>query len=146
MEPGSIRGVVERLRSWCIPQERGLARVEWDSVYARQEVVDQLRLALSDLGISLVEIELPAGGDGHQTAVGLIEKLRSLSGSVASITGIEWAFPERGNPLDTLVSLSFQREILASLPVRQIRGSVCGCTSRRRRHRAGCRRLAAARW
>ena len=42
------------------------------------------------------------------------------SGSVASITGIEWAFPEGGNRLDTLSALSFQRETLASLPVRQI--------------------------
>ena len=120
MEPGSIRGVVERLTYWCSPRERGLARVEWDSVYARQEVVDQLKLALSNLGVALVEIDLPPGEDGHRTAVGLIERLRSSGGSVASITGIEWAFPEGGHPLDTLVSLSFQREILASVRVRQI--------------------------
>jgi hypothetical protein len=89
-------------------------------VYARQEVVDQLKLALSNLGVALVEIDLPPGEDGHRTAVGLIERLRSSGGSVASITGIEWAFPEGGHPLDTLVSLSFQREILASVRVRQI--------------------------
>src|ERR1039458_9948460 len=120
MEPGSIRGVVERLTYWCSPRERGLARVEWDSVYARQEVIDRLRPALVDLGVSLVEIDLPPGEDGYKTAVGLVDKLRSSCGSVASITGIEWAFPEGGNKLDTLAVLSFQREILASLPVRQI--------------------------
>ena len=120
MEPGSIRGVAERLRYWCTLHDRGLARVEWDSVYARREVVDRLKVALGTLGISLVEIDLPPGEDGYKTAVGLIEKLRSSGGSVASITGIEWAFPEGGNKLDTPAVLSFQREILASLPVRQI--------------------------
>jgi hypothetical protein len=120
MEPGSIRGVAERLKSWCIPRDRGLARIEWDSAFARREVVDHLKLALGTLGIPLVEIDLPPGEDGYKTAVGLVDKLRSSGGSVASITGIEWAFPEGGNKLDTLVVLSFQREILASLPVRQI--------------------------
>src|SRR5260370_26653522 len=56
----------------------------------------------------------------RMTVARLIEKLRSRSGTVVSITDIEWAFPERGNRLDTLVALSFQRETLASLPVRQI--------------------------
>src|SRR5580658_6585800 len=102
MNPGSIRGVAERLTYWCSLRERGLARVEWDSMYARREVVDRLKLALSNLGVSLVEIELPPSEDGHRTAVGVIEKLRSFGGTVASITGIEWAFPEGGNPLDTL--------------------------------------------
>src|ERR1022692_4840461 len=120
MEPGSIRGVAERLRYWCTLHDRGLARVEWDSVYARKEVVDRLKVALGTLGISLVEIDLPPGEDGYKTAVGLIEKLQSSSGSVASITGIEWAFPEGGNRLETLVALSLQRETLAFLPVRQI--------------------------
>src|ERR1022692_2030511 len=120
MEPGSIRGVAERLRYWCTLHDRGLARVEWDSVYARQEVVNRLKLAMGNSGVSLVEIDLPPGEDGYKTAVGLVDKLRSSCGSVASITGIEWAFPEGGNKLDTLAVLSFQREILASLPVRQI--------------------------
>src|ERR1039457_6966864 len=120
MEPGSIQEVTERLRSWCIQRDRGLARVEWDSAYARQGVVNRLKDSLGGLGISLVEIELPPGEGGRETASGLIEDLRSRSGSVVSITGIEWAFPEHGNRLETLQALSFQRETLASLPVRQI--------------------------
>jgi tetratricopeptide (TPR) repeat protein len=120
MEPGSIHEVTERLRSWCIQRDRGLARVEWDSAYARQGVVDRLKDSLGGLGVSLVEIELPPGEGARETATGLIESLRSWSGSVVSITGIEWAFPEHGNRLDTLQALSFQRETLASLPVRQI--------------------------
>lgn len=120
MEPGSVRSVVERLTSWCTLHERGLARVEWDSMYARQEVVNRLRFVLGESGIPVVEFDLPPGEDGYKTAVGLVDMLRSSGGSVASITGIEWAFPEGGNKLDTLVVLSFQREILAALPVRQI--------------------------
>lgn len=120
MEPGSIQEVTERLKSWCIKHDRGLARVEWDSAYARQEVVDRLKRALGSLGISLVEIELPPGDAAEETVAGLMEKLQSGSGSVVSITGIEWAFPERGDRLGTLVALSFQRETLASFPVRQI--------------------------
>ena len=120
MELGSIQEVTERLKAWCITHDRGLARVEWDSAYARQEVVDRLKHALGSLSISLVEIELPPGEAAEVTVAGLMEKLRSGIGQVVSITGIEWAFPERGNRLDTLVALSFQRETLASFPVRQI--------------------------
>lgn len=120
MEAGSIQEVTERLKSWCTLHDRGLVRVEWDSVYARQAVVDQLKESLSGSGIPLVEIELPPGEAGDETAARLIEKLRSRSGSAVSITGVEWAFPERGSRLETLAALSFQRETLASLPVRQI--------------------------
>ncbi len=94
--------------------------MEWDSVYSRQAVVDRLKGALSELGIPLVEIGLPPGEAAHEIVVGLMDKLRSAGGSAASITGIEWAFPEGGDQLATLVALSFQRETLASLPVRQI--------------------------
>ena len=76
--------------------------MEWDSAYARQEVIDRLRRSLGSSGISLVEIGLPPGEAAEGTVAGLIEKLRSVSGSVVSITGIEWAFSERGNRLDTL--------------------------------------------
>jgi hypothetical protein len=120
MEPGSIQEVTERLKAWCVQHDRGLARVEWDSAYARQEVVDRLKESLGSLGIGLVEISLPPGQAAYETVARLIEKLRSRGGSVVSITDIEWAFPEHGSRLDTLVALSFQRETLASLPVRQI--------------------------
>src|SRR5438270_12237215 len=120
IEPGSIQEVTERLNSWCIQNERGLARVEWDSAYARQEVVDRLKISLGNLGIELEEISLPPGQAAHETVARLIEKLRLRSGRVASITDIEWAFPEGGSRLDTLVALSFQRETLAELAVRQI--------------------------
>src|SRR6266567_3613709 len=120
MESGSIQEVTERLKSWCMLHDRGLARVEWNSAYARQEVVDRLQGSLGGLGISVVEISLPPGGAAHETVARLIEKLRSRSGSVVSITDIEWAFPEHGDRLETLAALSFQRETLASLPVRQI--------------------------
>jgi tetratricopeptide (TPR) repeat protein len=120
MESGSIQEVTERLKSWCIQHDRGLARVEWDSAYARQEVVNRLKDSLGGLGIGLAEISLPPGQEAYETVARLIEKLRSRTGRVVSITDIEWAFPERGSRLDTLVALSFQRETLASLPVRQI--------------------------
>ena len=94
--------------------------MEWDSAFARRDVVDRLKRSLGSSGISLVEIGLPPGEAAEVVVAGLIEKLRSVSGSVVSITDIEWAFPKRGNRLDTLVALSFRRETLASLPVRQI--------------------------
>lgn len=115
MESGSIDEVTERLKSWCNLHDHGLVRVEWDSAYARQEVVERLRNSLP-----VVEIELPPGEAGYETATRLIEKLQARSGSVVSITGVEWAFPQNGNRLETLAALSFQRETLASLPVRQI--------------------------
>ncbi len=120
MEEGSIEEVSERLKSWCVRNDRGLARVAWDSVYTRQDVVDRVKRSLDSLGIPLVEIGLPPGEAAEETVAGLFDKLRSVSGSVVSITGIEWAFPEGGSRLDTLIALSFKRETLAALPVHQI--------------------------
>src|SRR5438309_972051 len=113
MEPGSVQEISERLKSWCILHDRGLARVEWDSAFARQAVVDRLRRSLHSLGVPLIEMELPPGEAAHDTVTDLLAKLRSQEGSVVSITGIEWAFPEHGSRLDTLVALSFKRETLA---------------------------------
>lgn len=120
MDPGSIGGVTARLKTWCVQWDRGLARVEWDSAFARRDVVDRLKESLGGLGIPLVEIALPPGETGHETVLGLLEKLRSAGDSVASITDLEWAFPEHGSQLETLAALSFRREALAALPVRQI--------------------------
>jgi hypothetical protein len=116
MESGSIAAVTERLRLWCARRDKGLARVEWDSALARREVVDRLKRA----GVPVIEIDLPAGATAEATVAGLLDQLRGAGGSAVSITGIEWAFPERGSHLDTLAALGFQRETLASLPVRQI--------------------------
>jgi hypothetical protein len=120
MDTGSVQEIAKRLKSWCNHNDRGLARVEWDSARARQQVVDQLKGSWDKAGTSVVEIELPAGEETGKVVAALIDTLRSISGSVASITGIEWAFPDRGKQLGTLAGLSFQRELLASLPVRQI--------------------------
>jgi len=116
VEPGSIQGVTERLKSWCALHDHGLARIEWDSAHSRRDVVSRLKAA----GLPVVEIGLPPGEASDKVVRDLIEKLRSLSGSVVSVTDIEWVFPERGSLLDTLSALSFQRETLASLPVRQL--------------------------
>jgi tetratricopeptide (TPR) repeat protein len=120
MDSGSVQEIAKRLKSWCSHNDRGLARVEWDSARARQQVVDELKGSLDKAVTSVVEIELPAGEESGKVVATLIDTLRSLSGSVASITGIEWAFPDSGERLGTLAGLSFQREFLASLPVRQI--------------------------
>jgi tetratricopeptide (TPR) repeat protein len=120
MEPGSIEEVTARLKSWCLRYDNGLARVEWDSVYARQEVVTRLRAELADSHIPVDEISLPPGETAHLTVSRLIDKLQSRSGSAVSITDIEWAFPEGGSRLETLAALNFRRETLATLPVRQI--------------------------
>src|ERR1017187_9066057 len=101
MDPGSIQGITERLASWCVRRDRGLARVEWDSVFARQEVVDRLRSLLGAVGISLVEIAMPPDQTAQEAVGGLMEKLASASGAV-SITGLEWAFPESGSRLETI--------------------------------------------
>jgi tetratricopeptide (TPR) repeat protein len=120
MDSGSIEEVSERLKLWCLRHESGLARVDWDSAHARQEVVTRLREALAGSHIPVEEISLPPGEEPHITVSRLIEKLRSHTGSAVSITDIEWAFPQGGSRLDTLAALNFQRETLASLPVHQI--------------------------
>ncbi len=117
---GSIEDVTARLKSWGARWDRGLARVEWDSAFARREVVARLKEQLGSQGIALAEIALPAGQTGFNTVRGLLEKLRSLGDAVVSITDLEWAFPKHGDVMETLFALNFQRESLAALPLRQI--------------------------
>lgn len=119
MDEGSIQEVAERLTSWGIEYDRGFARVEWDSMDAQREVVAKLRSSLPP-NLPLLEIELAAGGKSQEIAAGLINQLGAAGNCVASISGIEWAFPKNGKVLDTLIAFNFQRETLASLPVRQI--------------------------
>ncbi len=116
MEGESIAEVVARLRLWCSKPDYGFARVEWDSVYSRTEVLRRLR----DAGLPITDIELPRGGDPYKTVCDLVDRLRLPDVRIASITGMEWAYPEGGRVLDLLSMLSFRRETLASLPLQQI--------------------------
>ncbi len=118
MESGSVEEVTERLKSWWVLYTTTVwyvCGVGFSCVRPAKKWSIRLKKSLP-----VVEIDLPPGEAGYETASRLIEKLQSRSGSVVSITGIEWAFPEGGNRLETLVALSFQRETLAALPVRQI--------------------------
>src|SRR5579875_800877 len=118
MKEGSIEEVTARLRLWCSRPGRGLARVEWDSAYSRREVVKRLRESLTDTAIN--ELEVPNDGTPYENVDKLLGQLATVQGEVVSITGIEGVFPDQQRRLETLSALSFQRETLASFPVRQI--------------------------
>ncbi len=114
--PGSIAEVVARLKLWCSKRRSGLARVEWDSVYARQDVLAQLKAALP-----VTELEVPSEKSAFENVNALLDQLAALpAGQVVSITGIEGIFPDSRKRLETLVALSFQRERLTSFELKQI--------------------------
>jgi len=94
LQPGSIAEVSARLKSWCTRHRHGLARVEWDSAHARRAVVEQLRESLSPVGIPVVEIDLPHGEAGHQTADGLIaEHWMPVSPATGRLDAFRWRVP-----------------------------------------------------
>lgn len=69
----------------------------------------------------VIEIEMPSGDSAFESIDTLITRLSALAeGSVVSITGIEGIFPDPQKRLETLVALSFQRERLAALALKQI--------------------------
>jgi tetratricopeptide (TPR) repeat protein len=120
MKPGSIEDTIVRLTLWSRRAPKGLARVEFDSEFARKRVVNGLRLALAEAGILFHEIELPPHTPASQVVQALVDQLDSLTPGVVSITGFATAFPNKVPLEDSLRIFNFNREELAQPTLRQI--------------------------
>src|SRR5712692_8965891 len=120
MRSGSIEDIVARLTLWGRRAPKGLARVEFDSEFARKRVVNGLRLALAEAGILFHEIELPVRTPTSRVVRGLVERLTALASGVISISGFATAFPDDIPLEDSLRIFNFNRENLARPAVCQI--------------------------
>ncbi|HEV8715352.1 MAG TPA: FxSxx-COOH system tetratricopeptide repeat protein [Candidatus Binatia bacterium] len=120
MKLGSIEDIVARLTLWNRRAPKGLARVEFDSEFARKRVINGLRLALAEAGIPFHEIDLPVHKPAPQVVRELVDQLNTLVPGVVSITGFATVFPDETSLEDSLRIFNFNREELARPALRQI--------------------------
>src|ERR1700709_989575 len=90
---GSISDIAARLALWGRRAPHGLARVEFDSDFSRQKVVEQLPAILSEADIPFYEIALPQNTPAADIVSYLKDQFALLPHSVVSITGWATAFP-----------------------------------------------------
>jgi tetratricopeptide (TPR) repeat protein len=88
--------------------------VQYLSQSSRLEVVERLR------PLDLAELEFPSTGDVERDVRHLVDRLRSLPNRIASISGLEAAFPMGAEREQAIVLLNFLRESLASFGGRQL--------------------------
>lgn len=120
LEPGSIKEVTARLLLWGRRAPRGLARVEFTSEFARQEVISTLRKSFEGLGIGFQELELPRNQPATEIVEFLLTHLKELAKGVVSISGFETAFPEDTPLVESLRILNINRENLVVPNICQI--------------------------
>ena len=120
-EPGSVAHTVRRLSSLSRRKHEGLIRVEYESEWARQRVVQELADQLNSADLSVVEIDLPVHRTAAEVTDYLTQQLVSVpEGGVASIVGFSTAFTSNTPLIESLRVLNFNRDRLAQFPVCQI--------------------------
>ena len=120
MNPGSINDIASRLILWSNRAPKGFARVEFDSEFARKQVVNILRFELTEKDIPFYEIELPLYLSASELVRDLIEQLSALESGVVSLNGFATAFSDEVSLEDALQVFNFNRENLARPSLRQI--------------------------
>ncbi|NJP09214.1 MAG: hypothetical protein HC866_06765 [Leptolyngbyaceae cyanobacterium RU_5_1] len=107
---GSITDITQRLALWAIRSPKGLARVEFSSEFARQQVVRDLNTRLAEQGITVHEIALPTYQTPDALVSSLLDELSRLPSGVASVVGFATAFSNQVPLIDALRVLNFNRE------------------------------------
>lgn len=120
IDPESIAGVAARLALWGSRAPKGLARVEFDSDFSRQNADALVRDACAKINLPFYAIELPQFTPAHEIVVYLLDTLAPLPHGVVSITGWATAFPADVDLLESLYILNLNRENLAQFPLCQI--------------------------
>jgi tetratricopeptide (TPR) repeat protein len=110
----SISVIAERLEAWARAPGEGMALVQYLSESSRLEVVERLR------PLDLAELEFPSTGDVERDVRHLVDRLRSLPNRIASISGLEAAFPMGAERERAIVLLNFLRESMAFFSGRQV--------------------------
>ena len=119
-ETGSISDISRRLILWGRRSDRGMARVEYSSEFARQQVTQQLQAALSEVGIAYREISLTSQQSADRVVADLLDRLMQSPTGVVSIVGFGAAFANQSTLADDLRVLNFNRERFLAFPGRQV--------------------------
>jgi hypothetical protein len=119
-ETGSISDISRRLILWGRRSDQGMARVEYSSEFARQQVTQQLQAALSEVGVTYREISLPSQQSADRVVADLLDRLMQSPTGVVSIVGFGAAFATQSTLADDLRVLNFNRERFLAFPGRQI--------------------------
>ena len=117
---GTIADTHARLLLWCRREPKGLARVEFSSEFARQQVVSQLRSSLQALDLPVHEITLPLWEQPETILHFLLEQLNQPETGVVSINGFATAFDPKVPQVDALRVINYNREALAKSSLRQV--------------------------
>jgi len=115
---GSIDDIRGRLLIWARRAPKGLARVEFASDLARQQIIVGMKSQLQE--IPLHEIALPSQQDAVTVVAALLEALSQITEGVVSITGFSTAFTNKVLLTESLQILNFNRERLIESGVKQI--------------------------
>ena len=117
---GSIPDVTQRLLLWAGRSPSGLARVEYSSEFARQWVMQALKLSLAERSIPLHQLVLPTHQTPEALVAYLLQALSQFESGLVSISGFATAFSSQVALPDALRIVNFNRERFAAAPLRQI--------------------------
>lgn len=116
----SIADVTQRLLMWARRSDSGLARVEYSSEFARQRVMQALKLSLEERSIPFHELVLPTHQTPEALVIYLLQALSRFDNGLVSISGFATAFSGQTALPDALRIVNFNRERFAAAPVKQI--------------------------
>ncbi len=119
-ETGSIIDIQNRLILWANRSHEGLARVEFASEFSRQQVVQAVRLAVTNQGLGFDEIVLPSQADPEFVVSTLMDRLAVQPPGVVSITGFSTAFDRQISLAEALRIVNYNRDRYIVPGVKQI--------------------------
>jgi hypothetical protein len=113
-DDGSIARIVARLVRWGTRAPDGLARVEYDSEFARRRAVDALREALTKADVAFCEVDASEPGKSAvEITRAILDGVRNAKPGVVSLA-ISWMnFVDDAEVDDAVRALNFNRENLA---------------------------------
>ena len=88
LEPGTITEVYRRLYLWCQQASEGMARVDYLSLLAKDRVMTQLRVSLSQEEIALLEVSLEESHDPRELMQSIIRRMNEFGSGVISFNGL----------------------------------------------------------
>lgn len=117
---GSIANTRDRLLLWASRPIGSLIRAEYASEFARQSVIDQMRVALTCRSIPFHELLLPAQQEPVEVVKTILTTIESLPAGVLSVTGFANAFSNKIPLPDAMRVLNFNRDKLVANSLCQI--------------------------
>ncbi len=117
---GSIANTRDRLLLWASRPIGSLIRAEYASEFSRQQVIEEMRVTLSDRSIPFHELALPAQQEPVEVVKAILAQTQSLPAGVLSVTGFANAFSNKIPLPDAMRVLNFNRDKLVANSLCQI--------------------------